>query len=87
MNTEYNPLVRTSWHMFGLLPGTLIAGAFTLAAIVGVSFWIGEREFLQGMLFGAYFVVHYFHYNNFNYISRKYLRRDSSFVDKIFARL
>jgi len=86
-HTEYNPLVRTSWHIFGLLNGTIIAAAITLSGILLVAYLIGERELLQGFLLGAYVIVHHYHYMNHAYIMRRYRKRKSDIIDKILSNI
>jgi hypothetical protein len=82
-DTEYNPLVRSSWHLFGLLNGTLFAGAVTLAAIVILAYIIGNNEFFQGVLIGMFLMIHHLHYVNYAYISRKYLKKDLPWIGRI----
>lgn len=84
-NTEYNPLVRSSWHLFGLLGGTLFAGLITLTMIFCVAYAIGEREFFQGALIGVFIMIHHLHYVNYAYISKKYLKREPSFLARIMT--
>ena len=86
-DVEYNPLVRASWHVFGFGNGTLVAGVATLAAAVVLAYLIGEREFLQGLVVGAFVIIHHYHYINYHYISRKYLGKKSRLVDRILANL
>ena len=86
-DAEYNPLVRASWHIFGFGNGTLIAGAATLAVVVLLAYFIGEREFLQGLVIGAFIVIHHYHYINYSYISKKYLGKDSRLIDRILSNI
>lgn len=86
-DAEYNPLVRASWHIFGFGNGTFIAGAATLAVVITLAHLIGEREFLQGLVIGAFIIIHHYHYINYHYISRKYLGKKSRLVDRILANL
>jgi len=81
--TEYNPLVRASWHIFGLLNGTIFAGAFTLTAIAVLAYIIGDNEFFQGMLVGVFVMTHHLHYVNYAYISRKYLKKELPWIGRI----
>lgn len=86
-DTEYNPLVRSSWHLFGFGNGTVIAAVFTLAAVLLLAYFIGERELLQGIVIGAFFMVHHYHYLNYSYISRKYLGKNRGFIDRILSNI
>ena len=84
-DAEYNPLVRASWHLFGFGRGTIIAGAATLTIIVLLAYFIGDREFLQGLVIGAFIVIHHYHYINYHYIKHKYLGGKSRLIDRILA--
>ncbi|MFH1835502.1 MAG: hypothetical protein ABH851_04870 [Methanobacteriota archaeon] len=86
-DAEYNPLVRTSWHIFGFGNGTIIAAAITLLAVIGACFFVGDREFLQGVLIGAFFMVHHYHFITYSYISKKYLGKDSKLIDRIISNI
>ena len=79
--TEYNPLVRTSWHIFGLFGGTIIASLIMLVMILIVAVLISLvrtpiKEFYQGLIIGAYLMLHMFHYMNYAYISKRYLKKE-----------
>ena len=86
-DAEYNPLVRTSWHIFGFGGGTVVAAVLTLVAVVVVCYLIREKEFLQGLLIGAFFMVHHYHYLTYAYITRKYLGENSRLIDRILANI
>ncbi|MFH0860913.1 MAG: hypothetical protein V1921_06905 [Candidatus Altiarchaeota archaeon] len=86
-DTEYNPLVRSSWHIFGFFDGTVIAGALTLAVVLILSYMIGEDEFLQGFVIGIFVIVHHYHYINYAYIRQKYLNKKSSLVERILSNI
>jgi hypothetical protein len=86
-DAEYNPLVRASWHIFGFGNGTVVAGATTLAVVIILAHLIGEREFLQGLVIGAFIIMHHYHYINYSYISKKYLGKKSRLVDRILANI
>lgn len=86
-DTEYNPLVRSSWHIFGFLNGTIIAGAVTLATVMILAYIIGEDEFLQGFVIGVFMIVHHYHYINYAYIRKKYLGKKSSLVERILSNI
>jgi len=86
-DAEYNPLVRTSWHIFGLMNGTLLAGAITLIFVLLLAYIIGEREFFQGFLIGMFVIVHHYHYINYAYLSKKYLKKKTSLLEKIIMKI
>ena len=82
-DTEYNPLVRTSWHILGLLKGSVMAGVITLIMILIIAVLISlvptpVQEFYQGLLIGAYLMLHMFHYMNYAYISKRYLKKEKN---------
>ena len=83
--TEYNPLVRASWHIFGLFKGTVLAGAGTVLAMLAIACIIGENEFFQGLLIGVYLMIHHVHYVNYAYISKKYLKKEPGFLTRIIT--
>jgi hypothetical protein len=82
-DTEYNPLVRASWHFFGLLRGTALAAAFTLTAVVLLAYIIGENQFFQGMLIGWFLMIHHVHYINYAYISKKYMKKKPPLINRL----
>ncbi|MFH1055136.1 MAG: hypothetical protein V1744_03455 [Candidatus Altiarchaeota archaeon] len=82
-DTEYNPLVRASWHHFGLFGGTLFAAALTLMGVLGLAYLIGKNEFFQGMLLGMFLMLHHLHYVNYAYISKKYLKKELPIISRI----
>lgn len=81
--SEYNPLVRTSWHIYGLLKGSFLAGSITLAAVLAIAYMIGENEFFQGVMIGMFLMLHHVHYLNYAHIRKKYLGKDASWPYKI----
>ena len=86
-DTEYNPLVRTSWHVFGFGNGTVVAAVLTLATVILLAFFVGERELFQGIVIGAFFMVHHYHYLNYSYISKKYLGKNPRLIDRILSNI
>lgn len=86
-NTEYSPLVRTSWHMFGFFNGTVIAAAITLASVLAITYLIGDKEFMQGILIGMYIVIHHYHHMNYAYIRHRYLGKKSGWVERILSNI
>ncbi len=83
--TEYNPIVRSSWKNLGLYRGTLIAGIFTLTSLVILGLMIGNNEFFQGMMVGFYIMIHHVHYVNYAHISKKYLKKEMSLIGRILT--
>ena len=84
-DTEYNPLVRNSWHMFGFFKGSAIAALITLSCIIIVSIIIWDNIFLQGVLIGMYLMLHHLHYVNYAYISKKYLKKELPVIGRIIT--
>jgi hypothetical protein len=82
-DTEYNPLVRASWHHFGLFGGTVFAAVLTLGGIVVLAYLVGENQFFQGVLVGMFLMLHHMHYVNYAYISRKYLKKDLPLISRL----
>ena len=81
--TEYNPIVRSAWQRFGMVKGTLIAGAGTLVVMVLITFVIGENEFFQGAIIGIFLMIHHLHYVNFAIISKKYRNKELPLLSRI----
>jgi hypothetical protein len=83
-DSEYNPLVRASWHHLGLLWGTVFAAMITVLAVAVLSLIIGENEFFQGVLIGMFLMLHHMHYVNYAYISKKYRGKDLPLMSRVF---